>query len=176
MDDTKWCNYGVKTPNLWPSARCPSEDKGHSCVSFMSDESFVVVLWQKRETRERMGRWGGGEVAEGVGIRALWAHMTFTWLVWIKPSRSSRSLWRKHLYHATWAEIRSPNPPRASPVPQRPPHTPHDDVTSASPQPFGKAEPQQEYNQNVHLRSQRKDTVSVRRFCFWWKKMPCQSD
>lgn len=110
LDDTKWCNYGLKTPNLWPSASCPSEDKGHSCVSSMCDERSVVVLWQKRERRER--GWDdevGGRVVVGVGLLALQAHMTFTWVVWIKPSQGSRSLWRKHLHHATWAELLSPN-------------------------------------------------------------------
>lgn len=64
LDDTKWCNYGLKTPNLWPTASCPSEDKGDFCVSCMSDERFVVVLWQKQGE----GREDGMKEVGGVGV------------------------------------------------------------------------------------------------------------
>lgn len=84
-------------------------------ATLVSPPCLMNALWlscDKKERRER--RWDdemGGGVAVGVGFLALWAHMTFTWVVWIKPSRSSRSLWRKHLHHATWAELLPPDRP-----------------------------------------------------------------
>lgn len=70
LDDSKWCNYGLKTPNLWPAASGPSEDKGNFCVSSMSDERFVAILWQDWGERREDGMEGLGEPV-GVGVSCL---------------------------------------------------------------------------------------------------------
>lgn len=60
------------------------------------------------------GGWSGGGVASLLSTHDLYVGS----LRWIKPSRSSRSLWWMHLHHATWAEILLPLPPTpSSPAP-----------------------------------------------------------
>lgn len=88
------------------------------------------------------GGWSGGWVSSLRSTHDLYEGS----LRWIKPSRSSRSLWMMHLHHATWAEILLTLPPNSFVPHHHPTSLPHPRgvITSASPQRLVKAEPQQE--------------------------------
>lgn len=122
-------------------------------ATFVSPACLMNTLWsscdKNRERGERMGwrrwvewGWSGGWVSSLRSTHDLYEGS----LRWIKPSRSSRSLWMMHLHHATWAEILLTLPPNSfipHHHPTSPPH-PRGVITSASPQRLVKAEPQQE--------------------------------